>query len=114
MFVAKIEAPQRPSFRRNPILVAFFVALGFSFAGPSTTSADPARVTAADFVRLPEREVDLEEIQAQDAAAQAARRAAAEGWIRFEQAAPVAPAATSAPAVDTTALPNQHRGVPLE
>jgi hypothetical protein len=114
MFVSQIERAERPVRRRHTAAVAFAVALGLSIVAPSTPWADPAGVTAAEIMLIPEREVDPEAGQALRDAALAAQREASSARIRVEEAAPSAPTAASAAALEPDAHRNQHRGVPLE
>jgi hypothetical protein len=114
MFVQQIERAGRPVRRRNTAAVAFAVALGLSVVGPSTLWADPAGMTAAGMVRIPEREVDLEASQAHRDATRAARREVSHARIRVQDAPPSASTAASAAALEPDAHENQLQGVPLE
>jgi hypothetical protein len=71
-------------------------------------------VTAAELVRIPEREVDLEATQRAPGARVATQREAASQRIRPEGAAPSASAASSAAARERDIHRNQHQGVRLE
>jgi hypothetical protein len=114
MFVPQIDRGKRPVRWRSTAAVAFAVALGLAVVAPSTSWADPAGMTAAEMVRTPERVVDLEAIQAQDDAARAVQREAAQERIRVGDAPPNASTDASAAAIEPEARENQLRGVRLE